>query len=170
MPTTHLFADDGTFPNSALPALLYQAAVGLTGRDPASRFEDLFARHEWTGSWRDGVYTFHHYHSTAHEVLGIYRGRARVLLGGPGGAVVEVGAGDVVVIPAGVAHKNVGASADFACVGAYPAGTSPDMNRGEPGERPRVDRVIARLAVPAMDPVGGRDGALPRLWAASASR
>lgn len=163
-PVAHVLADDGTFPNSRLPALLYRGAVAAGGRDPAAAFEELFERHRWTGGWRNGVYPFHHYHSTAHEVLGIYRGSARLQLGGPGGVVVEIAAGDVVVIPAGVAHKNAGASADFACVGAYPAGTTPDMNRGAAGERPRADHAIARVALPALDPVDGRAGALLTLW------
>ena len=106
----------------------------------------------------------HHYHSTAHEVLGIYSGRVRVQLGGPRGKPITVDAGDVLVIPAGVAHMNVAASGDFRVVGAYPAGTSPDMNYGKPGERPDTDRSIARLAIPAADPVEGRRGALVAQW------
>ena len=57
-------------------------------------------------------------------------------LGGDGGLTTELGKGDVVVIPAGVAHKNLGSSADFACVGAYPDGRSYDMNYGNEDERP----------------------------------
>jgi uncharacterized protein YjlB len=166
-PVAHRLSDDGTFPNSRLPALIYPAAVTLPDRDPASAFEQLFAQHGWTGAWRNGVYSFQHYHSTAHEVLGVYAGSARVQLGGDSGPVVTVSAGDVVVIPAGVAHKNLGASADFACVGAYPDGTGPDLLRGKPGERPAADRRIARVAVPATDPVAGRDGPLVVLWPVS---
>jgi uncharacterized protein YjlB len=39
--------------------------------------------------------------------------------------------GDVLLIPAGVAHKNVGASIDFKCVGAYPGGKEFDINLGK---------------------------------------
>lgn len=164
-PATHVFQDDGTFPNSRLPALIYPGAVALPGRDPAAAFEELFERNGWGGSsWRNGLYTTHHYHSTAHEVLGVFSGRVRVQLGGPGGAVVTLSPGDVAVIPAGVAHKNVAQSGDFRIVGAYPAGTSPDLNFGKPGERPDADRRIARLALPDTDPVEGRRGTLPALW------
>jgi uncharacterized protein YjlB len=130
----------------------------------ASRFEALFEQNGWTGSWRNGLYRTHHYHSTAHEVLGVYRGSVKVRLGGPEGPVVELRAGDVAVIPAGVAHKNEAQSDDFAVVGAYPTGTSPDMQYGKAGERPRTDRNIAAVALPESDPTTGKNGALTRLW------
>lgn len=64
------FKDDGIFPNSPLSLLRYRQAVITDARDPASIFERRFAENDWTNSWRDGVYSFPHYHSTAHEVLG----------------------------------------------------------------------------------------------------
>src|ERR1700742_335648 len=97
-PLTFTFADDGVIPNSRLPLLIYRAAVPA---DPAA-IEDLFARNHWPPAWRNGVHPFHHFHSTAHEALGVARGEARVLFGGPSGQVLTVQAGDVVVIPAGV--------------------------------------------------------------------
>lgn len=164
-PATYVFADDGTFPNSRFPVLVYPKAIALPDRDPASAFEALFERNGWGGaSWRNGLFQVHHYHSTAHEVLGIYSGRVRIQLGGPRGKLVTVDAGDVVVIPAGVAHMNVAASGDFRVVGAYPAGTSPDLNYGKRGERPDTDLNIARLAPPAADPVEGQRGALVTHW------
>src|SRR5579862_9121734 len=108
---THLFADDGIVPNNpVLPLVLYRGALGSDG-DLALRCERMFAANGWPGAWRNGIYGHHHYHSTAHEVLGIARGSARVRLGGEHGATVELRAGDVVVIPAGVAHKRECASA-----------------------------------------------------------
>jgi len=105
-PEPLVFADDGSFPNSRLPALFYRGAFA-TGRDLGPAFENLFGRNGWTGSWRNGLYSFHHYHSTAHEVLGIHRGSVKVMLGGEKGRLVTLTAGDVIVIPAGVAHRNV---------------------------------------------------------------
>jgi uncharacterized protein YjlB len=158
--------DDGTFPNNErLPALLYQGVLDLSGRDPAAAVEDLFAAHGWGGSWRNGVYGYHHYHSTAHEALGVYAGSARVQLGGPEGPAFDVARGDVIVIPAGVAHKNLGASTDFKVVGAYPQGQRPDMNDGKEGERPAADARIAALPLPAQDPVYGAEGLLATRWA-----
>ena len=96
------FKDDGVFPNSSLPLLVYRDAITIDAKDPASIFEQCFARNDWTNSWRDGVYSFPHYHSTSHEVLGVYSGAATLRLGGEHGKDDEVQAGDVIVIPAGV--------------------------------------------------------------------
>jgi uncharacterized protein YjlB len=161
-------ADDGTFPNNEqLPLLAYKGALRLPGQEPAAAVESLFATHGWGGSWRNGVYSFHHYHSTAHEVLGVYSGTAAVQFGGPGGVVLEVERGDVVLIPAGVSHKNVGSSPDFRVVGAYPRGQRPDMNYGREDERPGADERIAQVARPQADPVYGQGGPLDEEWPAS---
>ena len=162
-PTRHQFADDGVFPNSRLPVLVYRRALAAP---TAAGFEQLFEANSWSSAWRNGLYSVHHYHSTAHEVLGIYQGRVTARLGGPGGIAVTLEAGDVVVIPAGVAHKNDGASGDFRVVGAYPTGTGPDMQYGKSGERPGTDRNIARVPLPAADPVRGAGGPLASLWRA----
>jgi uncharacterized protein YjlB len=162
-------ADDGVYPNNGrLPLLIYEGALHLPARDPAAAIEALFLANRWAGSWRNGIYAFHHYHSTAHEVLGVYWGSAAVQFGGDAGKIVSVGPGDVVVIPAGVAHKNLGASPDFGLVGAYPHGQTWDMNYGHPGERPAADRNIARVPLPLADPVYGDGGPLASHWTAAA--
>jgi uncharacterized protein YjlB len=162
------FKDDGIFPNSTMPLLLYRQAVSTDGQDPASVFERRFAENDWTNSWRDGVYSFLHYHSTSHEVLGVYRGAATLRLGGEHSKNVALRAGDVIVIPAGVAHQNIGASPDFAAVGAYPGGREWDLLRGLPGERPGADRNIAALPMPDNDPVYGVEGPLRHIWKSTA--
>ncbi len=106
----------------------------------------------------------HHYHSTAHEALGVYAGSARVQLGGESGPVFEIRAGDVVVIPAGVAHKRVASTAEFGVVGAYPDGQRPDMCYGSDGERPGTDENIRRVPAPRKDPVFGDEGPLLDVW------
>ena len=161
-PETLLLAGDDRFPNSALPVLFYRRALPTE----AAAMEQAFARQGWGGAWRNGIYTFHHFHSTAHEVLGIAAGEVRVLLGGPSGREATVRAGDVVVIPAGVAHRNMGQSADLLVVGAYPGGSACDLLRGEPAELQQARRTIAAVPLPGRDPVQGQD-ALRRLWAAA---
>lgn len=147
------FADDGRFPNSAQPVVLHRA-VEAPGADAADRLTARFAAHGWSGGWVAGIYEFEHYHSTAHEVLGVAAGTARVRLGGPGGDVVDIAPGDVVAIPAGVAHRCLEESR-LRVVGAYAGGRTPDLLRGEPGERPAADARIAAVPPPDADPVTG---------------
>ena len=162
---TYTFAGDGTVPNSRLPLVAYRGAI-LAGADRATACERMFAANGWPDSWRNGIYPYHHYHATAHEVLGIAVGSARVRFGGESGMTVEVRAGDVVVIPAGVAHKRESASADLLVIGSYPQGQTPDMNRADPDRHghgmPRVENV----PLPAADPVTGGEGPLLEFWRA----
>jgi uncharacterized protein YjlB len=158
-----LLHDDGLVPNSRFPLLIYRSAVQLTALDPASTFEDLFRSHDWTNSWRNGIYPFHHYHSNTHEVLGVYSGRAEVQFGGENGVVQEIREGDVIVIPAGVAHKNQESSRDFGIVGAYPRGKDWDVNYGKSEERPRALKNLRHVLFPHLDPVYG-EGPLLRYW------
>ena len=163
----HLLKDNGPIPNNPrLPLLIYRGVLSLPLDDAPAVCEQIFAWWNWQGSWRDGIYPFHHYHSTSHEVLGIYAGHANVRLGGEGGGGIEavLSAGDVVVIPAGVGHCNLGASGDFGVVGAYPDGHTWDLLRGRPGERPQADRNIAALPLPIDDPLYGPDGPLRQVW------
>jgi uncharacterized protein YjlB len=163
-PLTVRCRDDGAIPNSTLPLLVYRDAVPA---DPAA-IERLFAANRWPPAWRNGVHPFHHFHSTAHEVLGVARGEVSVLFGGPGGEVLTVKAGDVVVVPAGVAHCNQGQSDDLLIVGAYPENAPhPDLRRGRPAEHQEVVQHVARVPLPSADPVQGEAGALARLWAAN---
>jgi len=161
-PEVFYFKDDGKIPNNRLPLLLYRGALsnGASARD----LQKQFATNNWTNSWDNGVYPFHHYHSTSHEVLGIYSGSALLHLGGEKGEKLTVKAGDVIVIPAGVGHKNLGASNDFGVVGAYPEGRSWDLLKGEPGERPKADKNIAALPIPDFDPILGKTEGLRKLW------
>jgi uncharacterized protein YjlB len=164
------FKDDGVFPNSDLPLLVYRQAFTTESADRASIIEECFAENDWTNSWRNGVYSFAHYHSTAHEVLGVYDGFAKLRLGGERGQTVEICSGDVILIPAGVAHQNIGASPDFAVVGAYPDGRHWDLLRGLPGERPKSDHTIAALPIPDYDPIYGAEGPLRQIWKDSGER
>jgi uncharacterized protein YjlB len=160
-PLSFTFNDDGAIPNSALPLLVYRNAVPAD----ATGIERVFAANRWPPAWRDGVHPFHHFHSSAHEALGVAQGQATVLFGGPGGQVLTVQAGDVVVIPAGVGHCNQSQSDDLLIVGAYPDNTAkPDLRRGNPAEYATVTKAISTVPLPQADPVDGPTGALSRLW------
>jgi uncharacterized protein YjlB len=166
---TYLFAPSGDIPNNpVLPLLVYRGVLALAGDAPAA-CEALFDSHDWPSAWRNGVYPYHHFHSTAHEALGVVRGHAKVKFGGESGQVVAVQAGDVVVIPAGVGHKNVGASDDLLIIGAYPAGQEPDMNRDKQAHGQASEKVRA-VAMPKADPVYGAQGPLVKEWSAGSAR
>ena len=161
----HLLKDDGTYPNNeTLPLLVYHQALRSSVEVPARTLEDIFQAQNWRGAWRNGIFSYHHYHSTAHEVLGVAQGSATVQLGGPHGVTLDVATGDVLVIPAGVAHKNRGASGGFLVVGAYPDGQNWDLKRGEPGDRPEADRNIEQVPLPSRDPVYGSNGPVQEHW------
>jgi uncharacterized protein YjlB len=162
---TKALTDDGIFPNNAqLPLLLYSQVLRTDIAGLSTCIREFFAANHWGRSWVNGVFSYHHYHSTAHEVLAVCAGQAELQLGGDKGLRQVVQTGDVVVIPAGVAHKNLKASPDFSVVGAYPGGQTPDLCYGHEDERPRTVNTIAALPLPGCDPVYGTDGPLIECW------
>jgi uncharacterized protein YjlB len=126
--------------------LLYR---GVHADDPRA----LFAEHGWGGSWVDGVFDFHHFHSTSHEVLAVLKGKATLELGGPQGQPFDVAAGDVIVLPAGTGHRRATAREGFTVMGAYPAGQE-DYDLLRAADDAARER-IAALPPPPHDPVGG---------------
>jgi uncharacterized protein YjlB len=136
------------------PVLVYRGVEGAAAGAGSARA--LFAEH--------GVFPFHHFHSTSHEVLAVVAGRATLELGGPQGEAFEVTAGDVLVLPAGTGHKRATARDGFTVVGAYPRGQEDyDLLRGnDPAEVAAARERIAALPAPPDDPVGGEGVALWR--------
>lgn len=85
-----------------------------------------------------------HFHPNSHECYGkrphsrlhsspsdntisaIFQGKSRLILGreqddaAPGGIEVDVAAGDVIVIPAGVSHRSLTSEDDYRYIGVYP--------------------------------------------------
>lgn len=158
---TLFFKDDGTIPNNPkLPVLLYSAALS----DRAQEIEDIFNRNGWLNSWKNGVFSYHHYHSNSHEVLGVISGSAVIQLGGEQGTEIKLHAGDVVVLPAGTGHKKTSSSDDFLIAGAYPGGMEYNTRRGDERDRPQALEEINNVPLPTSDPVFGTDGPLIREW------
>ena len=156
---TMLLSANGWVPNNPrLPVLLYRRS----GLEEAASFEARVAANHWPAQWRDGVFAYHHYHSTAHEALGCVRGAARLVLGGPNGRETRLDAGCVVVLPCGTGHCLIEASADFLVVGAYPQGQDWDVCRAAPDEA--MTAAMARLPLPEHDPVMGAGGPLTEAW------
>jgi len=150
--------------NPRLPVILYREAL-----EPqpvlAAEFERAFSNHGWHGIWHNGIFDYHHYHSRAHEVLGIARGHAHVILGGPTGREFTLAAGDCVLLPAGTGHCRLSASPDYLVIGAYPPGQSADMQTGAADEA--ILAAIRNCPRPSHDPVDGGDGAIANLWQAA---
>jgi uncharacterized protein YjlB len=159
-------SDDGTYPNNEdLPVLIYRNVLDLHEKEnrAAAQVKKLFRHNDWRNSWKDGIYDYHHYHSITHEVLGVYEGSATVKIGGLKGKNLRLKRGDVIIIPAGVAHMCVKGN-NFKCVGAYPGGNDYDMNYGYATERPHADENITRVRLPLFDPVFGEQGPLFKFW------
>ncbi|ALB63153.1 Cupin domain-containing protein [Cronobacter condimenti 1330] len=162
--TLYLRESCGGVPNNTLPVLLYRQVLPGEADDAAVWFEQRFGEHDWPARWRYPVFTYTHFHSNTHEVLGIYEGHAQIQLGGEEGPVVTLHTGDAVLIPAGVGHKQIDASADFMAVGAYPDGYSPDKFLDEPAQLAQTRANVIRVATPTRDPLFGTDSGLVTHW------
>src|SRR4051812_26188737 len=157
---------NGNFPNSKLPVLIYRKALLLPDQKnkAATISQKLFSRNGWSNSWRNGIYDFHHYHSNTHECMAICMGSAHVILGGPNGKRVKLRYGDVIILPAGVAHKCTTKSPDFLCVGAYPEGKDYNTNTGTLEEYKKAILNIKTVPIPVRDPLLGAEGFLRSYW------
>jgi uncharacterized protein YjlB len=154
----HLFPN-----NSRLPLLIYKKPLTFS-KTTTKEVQKFLETNHWKNSWVNGIYDYHHYHSNTHEALIIFSGTCNVQIGGPEGNTYEITEGDVVIFPAGVAHKSLSASNDFVCIGAYPFDNDYDMQYGLATEHPKVDKNINQIKLPEMDPIFGKDGLLLQYW------
>jgi uncharacterized protein YjlB len=139
---------------------LYRSAIPCPTTDPGAAFERAFRSNGWPPEWRNGVYPFPHYHSTAHEVLGFAAGTARLLLGGLNGREALVTPGDCFLLPQvqGIAASNP------APTFSWSAPIRPVSSGNSVGAqlRNRLGRRCWRGLSP--DPVLGHDGPLLTHW------
>ncbi|KAJ5155798.1 Cupin 1 [Penicillium capsulatum] len=122
----HLLPTD-LIPNSPRPLLHYKNVLDKIPHtshcDPAEVW-DMFSRNGWNVQWifRYGPTQFSHFHSRAHECMAVLSGTATIRFGvadtsddlnentygsawESGAVELQGNAGDVFIIPAGVAHK-----------------------------------------------------------------
>ena len=164
--STYLFADDGSIPNHPTwPMIIYKGAFADVTGDRAAEIENVFQTNGWANAWRNGIYSFPHYHSNTHEVLGIASESATLRLGGEVGGVFEIEAGDVALLPAGTGHQNLGSSDNLLVIGAYPSDCADwDLCRGESGDRTGCLQSIKRVPLPPIDPVLASGGGIIEHW------
>jgi uncharacterized protein YjlB len=71
--------------------------------------------------------------------------------------------GDVIIIPAGVAHRRLDDfDSGFEMVGSYPVGNKWDMCYGKEKEEKKIE-LIAKLAWFEKDPLYGEEGPVPNI-------
>lgn len=159
--TLYYFEKNGYIPNHpSLPVLHYKKAM----KNNETNIGKIFRSNNWGNCWINGVYDYHHYHSNSHEVLGIMKGSALLLLGGEAGSKLIVNEGDVLLLPAGTGHKKLSASPDFQIVGAYPNGQEYNVKKNTKEEMENAEDEIASAPFPEADPVYGEQGPMVKMW------
>ena len=124
------FAMAKDVPNNTLPVLLYRGVLAANAAEKPKLFCERFKENGWTGLWTDTIYDYMHFHSNAHEVLGIAKGNVTIRLGGENGSLFRLQAGDMLMLAAGVGHRRLGDEDGLKVIGAYPRGQSHyDMKR-----------------------------------------
>lgn len=162
---SHKIEANGNIPNnSKYPLMIYKGAFLIHPDDNPNVIKTVFAQNGYSNAWIDGIIDYQHYHSNTHEVLGVFSGKAEVQFGGEHGVCIELDKGDVVLIPAGVAHKRLSASADLLVVGAYPKGADYNLLKGTADELEEAKKEIAKVPEPDNDPVYGSKGHLFECW------
>lgn len=161
--SSHFIPAHSGIPNTSIqnkPLLIYHSAFDASVAQLSSRLKDVGVV---VPQWQYTMYRQTHFHSTTHEVLGIISGRARLCFGGeqnPGRVEPVVENGDLIIIPAGVAHRLLeDQTGTFQMLGSYPPGKSWDMCYGfgkeDEGE---VRRNIEQQKWFDRDPLYGDDG------------
>ena len=131
----HYLPPTKRIPNSHFPLLHYPGLLAQKADCSAGKAYDLFSSNGWTVNWifRYGQTQVSHYHSRSHECMAVLTGHATIRFGvadtttdladstygsewEAGGIEIRAKAGDIFIIPAGVAHKTYDTRpiADFA--------------------------------------------------------
>lgn len=155
------------YPNNSLPVLYYENVLesvldaDYTGQD----VKQLFQKNGYTGTWSDGIMDEHHFHSIAHEALACTEGELRVQFGGEDGVMLTVKKGDVLLLPAGTAHKKLEATDPHEIIGGYPINQSTyDFQYGDADDYDAIKAAIENVPHPQTDPVTGSPSLIEQYW------
>ena len=160
VPTQHV-------PNSPLPVLIYRNV--LQGKNSEDFMTETIEANGWLKGGTFKHYPTHHFHSVTHECYAAFQGSSRMLLGrGPlddrdGSVEVDVQAGDIIVLPAGVSHSNLESKDGYSYVGLYPKGSPHYDNnwcKADSNETAAKAANARAVPLPDFDPIYGRNGPL----------
>lgn len=160
-------AENKPFPNNELPILYYEDVLNDVLEDSYTADDVLkfFENNGYTNGWIGGIKDRHHFHSNAHEALACTEGEVTVQFGGQNGEMRTLRKGDVVLLPAGVAHKKLDATQGFEIVGAYPSnGDDFDFQYGDASDYEAIKENIHNVSTPLTDPVTGDPGDMDEYW------
>jgi uncharacterized protein YjlB len=160
------FPPSGGIPNSRLPLVIWKGGLPRAARSGEAACA-LYAANGWGGTWVYTVYPFWHFHTLGHEVLSCVAGNASIGFGGDEGMVADISVGDVAIVPAGVGHKKLSASPGFQMAGGYPPNQRGDIVRPGEMDDEAVRTAIAKLALPATDPISGGRDRIVEIWSNS---
>src|SRR5215211_5459544 len=93
-PEQYFLNDNGIVPNGKLPVLYYKKVLDLPSLFASAYIENLFQTHNWGNNWKQGIYTYHHYHSITYEVVAVCKGKTVLQLGGDNGIIINIGKED----------------------------------------------------------------------------
>ncbi|KID89482.1 FAD-dependent pyridine nucleotide-disulfide oxidoreductase [Metarhizium guizhouense ARSEF 977] len=210
-PTVYQIRPTKLVPNSPKPLLHYKGYFNKHGKPDAATIYDAFRGNGWDVQWvtRYGKYQRSHYHPETHEAMAVLSGPGIIRWGvadtdddgdkhtygtahEEGALQTEANAGDVFVIPAGVAHKSFDPQAPepdaqcltggyhgidgenpreivgrvplsgFTMMGAYPRGCS--WSWAEGGDHLARFEAVWNVPLPTLDPVVGGEGGVGAHW------
>ncbi|KAJ5512476.1 hypothetical protein N7463_002028 [Penicillium fimorum] len=168
----HLFPTN-LIPNSPRPLLRYKNVLVKDFDAPhynPGKVWEMFTKNEWDVQWifRYSDTQLSHYHSKAHECMAVLSGTASIQFGvadtsqdmqentynsawEEGDILLEAEAGDVFIIPAGVAHKtyNTRPKADFTLL-------SPGNGHGIEAEDPK--KALSEIKLDGFTMMGAYNG------------
>ncbi|KZT25550.1 hypothetical protein NEOLEDRAFT_1133526 [Neolentinus lepideus HHB14362 ss-1] len=162
---TYYIPRHGFIPNSdpTSKPLIYYKSLFQKGASKAAIKDHINSLKVVEAQWTYTMYPTTHFHTTSHEAIIVLSGGALLLFGGesnPARVELEVKAGDALLIPAGVSHKQVkeiGLEV-FDMMGAYPVNAEHwDMCYGLK-EEGNTEARIKQLDWFTKDPFYGENG------------